>query len=129
MSSRSLIRSLFPLYQQHCIVNGFIQYDNLVEEIVQNYLTINDCNLGSNPVKQWIQLIILQYLFGINFGTAYSIISSKRALIVRKYFLDQYNAITSRSWAYEHIAHLTSTMKSMMDPLIEQFQGVTSKAV
>ena len=62
------------------------------------------------------------HLFGINFGTTYSIISSNRAIIIKKYLLEQHSFITSRSWAYKHIFHVTSLMKSVLDPLIEQFQ-------
>lgn len=122
MDSNTLINSWIPTSVQVNLVDEFIQYDQHVQQIAQKYISDESRNMNINYVIQWVYLIILLNIFGIDLGTIYSILTSDRAQILNKYFLDRFKYFTSRSWAYKHASDLFSIHKFDIEAISESIQ-------
>ena len=122
MSSITEIHSYIPLDYQNIIIKGFNQFSKEVEVVSQNYHSASISKPNILYITQWIFIAMIQYLFGLNFGVAYKIITSDRAPLIKEFLINQFKQISCRSWADKHIFHIIKENKNEFKSICEAFQ-------
>lgn len=121
MSNSRYLGAYFPSSFQKIIIQGFSIFKNEIDEIYRKYNYHNCSAQHKSYVIQLIYLIIIQKLFGLNFGEINSLLEQNKIRHINNFLKNINHKLPSQRWMNPRANEIINEKIYQLDILIVKF--------